>query len=98
MGATGPLSGRIWPLFGRNPGATITAGTRSQGNHMRFSKAIRGLTTTVALAAMTAASAPPFQVALARDVADGQPTAAAPTPPGFRPPVERGGPGRPRGS
>jgi hypothetical protein len=52
---------------------------------MQFSKTFRGLTTTVALAALTAASAPPFSIAAAREVADGQPTAAACAALGFKP-------------
>ncbi|MBI5941851.1 MAG: VWA domain-containing protein [Caulobacterales bacterium] len=45
---------------------------------------------------MTAASAPPFQVALAREVPDGQPTAAACAALGFRPAADRDDRGRPR--
>ncbi|MFA7262066.1 MAG: VWA domain-containing protein [Caulobacter sp.] len=62
---------------------------------MRFSKAFRGLTTSAALAALVAASAPPFQAASARAPTDGRPTAAACAALGFRPAADQDERGRP---
>ena len=56
---------------------------------MGFSKVLRKLTTTTALVALAATSAPPFQIASARAVSDGQPTAAACAALGFKPAVEQ---------
>ncbi len=55
---------------------------------MRLSKTARSLTTTVALAAVVAASAPPFQIAAAKGPVDGQPTPAACAALGFTAPRE----------